>query len=145
MESPSQQVSARMAPTTGTENGSMPPITLWVHPCDRTLQRLTSSWICWLSNQLADDCEMFCQIKMFFKSQHVKDLSVGECVIPSGPSIDLPVFCSWCDRPWGPKSIGLITLWCGVKTSPDYSEIRSFFLKFSLLWFFWLSFLSPVA
>lgn len=126
----------RLAPCRPSRYGS--------HPCDGPFNAWLS-WICWLSNQLADDCEMFCQIKMFFKSQNVKDLGVGECVLSSGPSIDLPVFCSWPDRPWGPKSIGLITLWCEVSKPLLTTAIRSIFLKFSRLWFFWLSFLSLVA
>lgn len=120
-----------MAPTTGIENGSMPPTMLWVHRCDRTLQRLTSSWICWLSNQLADDCYMFCKIKMFFKSQNMKDLSVGDRVISSGPSIDLLVLCStWPDRPWGVLHLGTkrhwlnhIMMWCQNLSWPQWNQI----------------------
>lgn len=145
MENPSQQVSAQMALTTGIENGPMQPITLWVHPYDRTLQRLTSSWIYWLSNSLVDGCKVFCW------SQILSVLSVGDLVLPSGPSIDLPVFCpTWPHRPWGILHLETQKHWLNCvmmwyKISPGHREIRSFVLKFSSALIFSLSFLSLAA
>lgn len=68
-ESPLQHVSARTVLTTGIKSGTTQPTMLWAHPCDRTHQRQTSSWISWLSNHLADDCEVFFQNRVFYESQ----------------------------------------------------------------------------